>query len=587
MAQDFYSKEGTVIAEITNKLSEKEKNTSLYSDYSIEKAKSGKTSFGEHRKVALNNGLSPIEAFANAIASKMAEKGARGKSKLFSKPVFKMLGHSAKVWDGACETVDRKKHETGIVKRYLARCDSLAKKAGFILSLLKRPLKSFAVAMVVIVCGAFIVNAASYDVVLGVYTDGELVGYLNSKSPMSLAANAIQSDLTSLLGTEYKLKTKIEYSFVNVKSPKILKDSDCYRILYDIASVDLTDAYALYIDGKYIASTQNFDELNQLLKSVQGENDDKKSIKNNISIVNQHALKSTVKTTQEIAELLHVEVSVDFENEEINSSRVTAELLDEDYSTLDVGIPRFTDGISKLTVPKTLSDGTKITTDKDELLHELNLVYVKEEIVNESIPFAITYVESDDYFAGTQILKTVGREGHVEITYEIEYDSNGVISKTETGRRVVSEPITEVIVLGTSAAPTKNPSGSFIWPTNAPVGVSSAYGGRMLFGSYDYHRGLDIPNWYGCDIWAADSGVVTYAGYNGSYGYYVVIDHGDGITTLYAHCSKLYAKAGDEVVQGDVIAAIGSTGVATADHLHFEIAIDGAIVNPADYLPET
>ncbi len=587
MAQDFYKKEGTQIAEITKKSTEKENNTNLYTDYSIEKAKNGKTSFKEHRKIALKNGLSPIEAFANALASKMVEKSARGKNKPFSKSVFRMLRHSAKVWDGACETVDRKKHESGVVKRYLARCDSLVKKASFIISLLKEPFKVFAVAMVVIVCGAFIVNAASYDVVLGVYADGELVGYLNSKSPMSLASNAIQSDLTSLLGTEYKLNTKIEYSFVNVKSPEILNDSDCYRILYDIASADLTDAYALYIDGKYIASTQNFDELNQLLKSVQSTSDGKKNIKNNISIVNQHALKSTVKTVAEIAELLHVEASVDTQVEEINSSRVTADILDESYSTLDVGIPRFTDGNPKLTVPKTLSDGTKITTDKEELLHELNLVYIKEEIVNESIPFAISYIESDDYYTGTQLLKTVGREGQVEITYEIEYDADGVISKTETGRRIVSEPITEVIVLGTSAAPTKNASGSFIWPTDAPVGVSSEYGGRMLFGSYDFHRGIDIPNWYGCDIWAADSGVVTYAGYNGSYGYYVQIDHGDGINTLYAHCSRLYVSAGDEVVQGDVIAAIGSTGVATADHLHFEITIDGAIVNPADYLPET
>ncbi len=515
----------------------------------------------------------------------MAEKGAKKENKAFSKPVFKVLTHTARVWDGACETVDKKKRETGIVKRYLERCDSLAKKAAFILSVLKEPIRNLAVLLIVAVCGAFIVHASAHEVVLGVYADGELVGYLNSKSPMSLAQNAIEADLAALLDTEYKLDIKIDYSFVNVKSPEIMRDADCYRILYDIASADLADAYALYIDGKYIASTQNFDELNQLLKSVQGTSDDKKSIKNNISIVNQPALKTSVKSVAEIAELLNVEVKLE-SAEEVNSSRVTAGLLDGSSSTLDTGIPRFTDGNSKLTVPKTLSDGTKITTDKDVLLHELNLVYVKEEVITESLPFEITYVESDDYYAGTQLLKTVGREGKVEITYEIEYDANGVISKTETGRRVISEPVAEVIVLGTSAAPTKNPSGSFIWPTNVPVGISSEYGGRMLFGSYDYHRGLDIPNWYGYDIWAADSGVVSYAGFNSSYGYYVVIDHGDGINTLYAHCSRLYVRAGDEVVQGDVIAAIGATGVATADHLHFEITVDGATVNPADYLPE-
>ena len=221
----------------------------MYSDYTIEKAKSGNTSFSEHRKVALKNGLSPIEAFANAVASKMAEKGAKKDNKAFSKPIFKMLTRSARVWNGACEKVDQKKRESGVVKRYLERCDSLAKKALFILSLLKEPAKKLAVVLVVAICGAFIVNASSYEVVLGAYADGELVGYLNSKSPMSLAVNAIENDLTNLLGTEFKLDTKVEYSFVNVRSPKILADADCYRILYDIASQDLTDAYALYVDG--------------------------------------------------------------------------------------------------------------------------------------------------------------------------------------------------------------------------------------------------------------------------------------------------------------------------------------------------
>ena len=152
----FFSEEGAVIAEITNTSSETKKDTGLYSDYSIEKAKRGNTSFEEHRNVALDNGLSPIEAVANAIASKMAEKTAKGKNKIFSKSVFGMLTRSAKVWGGACETVDRKKRETGIVRRYLERCDSLAKKAGFILSLLKGPIKAFSVALIVFICGAFI-----------------------------------------------------------------------------------------------------------------------------------------------------------------------------------------------------------------------------------------------------------------------------------------------------------------------------------------------------------------------------------------------------------------------------------------------
>ncbi|MCH7788919.1 MAG: M23 family metallopeptidase [Acidobacteria bacterium] len=86
-------------------------------------------------------------------------------------------------------------------------------------------------------------------------------------------------------------------------------------------------------------------------------------------------------------------------------------------------------------------------------------------------------------------------------------------------------------------------------------------------------------------IWAAKSGVVLYAGWNGGYGNAVVIDHGDGVTTLYAHQSELFVLAGDTVGSGDTIGAVGSTGLSTGPHLHFEVRINGFPNDPLLFLP--
>lgn len=98
------------------------------------------------------------------------------------------------------------------------------------------------------------------------------------------------------------------------------------------------------------------------------------------------------------------------------------------------------------------------------------------------------------------------------------------------------------------------------------------------------HTGLDIGASTGTKIKACAGGTVTFSGYKGSYGYMVVINHGNGVETYYGHCSKLYVSVGQQVNQGDVIAAVGNTGNSTGPHLHLEIRVNGVAYNPQNYL---
>ena len=137
--------------------------------------------------------------------------------------------------------------------------------------------------------------------------------------------------------------------------------------------------------------------------------------------------------------------------------------------------------------------------------------------------------------------------------------------------------------MGTKEKPTWVATGSLQWPVYG--NITSYFGYRSIFGSYSYHRGLDISCSYGTSIAAADGGTVTFAGWNGTYGQLVTIDHGNGMVTYYAHNSSLLVSVGDKVYKGQTIARAGSTGRSTGTHCHFEVHVGGSLVNPLNYLP--
>lgn len=116
--------------------------------------------------------------------------------------------------------------------------------------------------------------------------------------------------------------------------------------------------------------------------------------------------------------------------------------------------------------------------------------------------------------------------------------------------------------------------------------ITSGFGWRMhpILGYQRFHSGLDFGADYGSTIHAADSGTVIFAGWYGGYGNAVIIDHGGGITTLYGHTSEIYVSEGQTVQRGQAIAAVGSTGLSTGPHLHFEVRQNGDPVDPAAYL---
>ena len=131
--------------------------------------------------------------------------------------------------------------------------------------------------------------------------------------------------------------------------------------------------------------------------------------------------------------------------------------------------------------------------------------------------------------------------------------------------------------------------GVFLWPAPGYTTITSPFGTRVhpILHTVRTHNGLDIGAPYGANAVAANAGVVTTSSYLSGYGNCVIIDHGGGICTLYAHGSQLIAKVGDHVDRGQVVMKVGSTGMSTGPHLHFGVTVNGKYVDPLPYLRGT
>jgi murein DD-endopeptidase MepM/ murein hydrolase activator NlpD len=143
----------------------------------------------------------------------------------------------------------------------------------------------------------------------------------------------------------------------------------------------------------------------------------------------------------------------------------------------------------------------------------------------------------------------------------------------------------QAIISATSSSGTVHGTGRLAWPVSGPV--VSGFGWRMhpIFHTRKFHTGIDIAAPYGAPIHAADGGTVIYAAAMSGYGNVIVIDHGGGLSTLYAHQSSFAVGPGSTVSRGQVIGYVGMTGYTTGPHLHFEVRVHGAPVDPLAYLP--
>lgn len=227
----------------------------------------------------------------------------------------------------------------------------------------------------------------------------------------------------------------------------------------------------------------------------------------------------------------------------------------------------------------------KVVADKEEELIEIgadidsvsyDITTTQEEIDAENALLA--EIIEQERKAAEEAARKKAEEEEARRRAEEEAKKNQSNNSTSSGSNYDDDD---------DSSSTSYPSSStgMIWPVGSTY-ITSYFGYRNspTAGASTYHQGIDIAASEGSSIWAAASGTVTTASYSSAMGNYVVISHGNGLSTVYEHCSALYVSAGDYVSQGSTIAAVGSTGISTGAHLHFGVMENGSYVNPLYYV---
>ena len=293
-----------------------------------------------------------------------------------------------------------------------------------------------------------------------------------------------------------------------------------------------------YIDGKfvgYFSSEQQFDEVYNDLVT------EKQNIDSNVKVYLES--EPTFETSYTRDSLIAKQNVY---------TNLRAEIKTE-YTVYEVAV----DGENKMKFDNK-DDAEKYAENLKSEVSKLN-VEVKEEKVEDK--GEITTIERAD-----SILKDI-----VDRNKPVETPKATVSNTTNT---TSNYNVTTAATIGATSVPA---TGGGVWPT-VNRRVNCHYMG------YSGHTGIDLGGAVGTAIYAYKSGTVTFAGWGSGYGLHIKIDHGNGMTTYYAHCSELFASVGQQVTEGQMIAKIGMTGYTTGPHLHFEVRLNGVPVNPYPYI---
>lgn len=285
------------------------------------------------------------------------------------------------------------------------------------------------------------------------------------------------------------------------------------------------------------------------------------------------------------AEILRTTESIE-NQEEAFLNRMVANYMDGDASYLEIllGAESLVDFLTRMDRIEAILESDKaivagLKADKEALLKAQNDLEAAKELQKTTISdyeqaIQETVTLSDAKYERLQELQS-DEENKVALYWYYKDEEEKLNSELETYLAELQKKSQSVYV-----------GGSLAWPLDpsAYYYYSSEFGGRWLYGAWDNHLGLDIACAQNTKILAANSGTVLISESHWSYGNYVLIDHGGGTATLYAHMTSRAVSAGDYVTTGQCIGYVGMTGSATGFHLHFEVRENGTVQNPRGYI---
>lgn len=411
-----------------------------------------------------------------------------------------------------------------------------------------------------------------------VTVDGLALGTVTEPVVFERVVERVENRASSILGYDYSLDQDVEYTFALTQKDDITSVSAFETYLFNHIG-EVMKSYVLTVDGVFIGASSDRAALDDMLGHLSAPYVTEDTVE--IGYVEDVKITYEYIASDVMQDLLSME--------EVLSANTTGEttydvVKGDTYLAIahanDMSLDELMDLNPQATLDR-LMIGDVLTVKKT--IPYLSIRTVDCVTYNDVIPCPVEEVPDDTMYQGETKVLTAGIPGEALVTANVTYVNGYEESREIIASTALSEATTEVVAVGTKPRPRTMPTGTFKWPVSGRI--SSYFGYRTIFGTYSYHGGIDIATSYGKGIAASDGGTVIWSGYKGTYGYLVIIDHGNGVHSYYGHCSSLLVSAGDKVYQGQTIARVGSTGRSTGNHCHFEIRINGTRVNPLSYLP--
>ena len=387
-------------------------------------------------------------------------------------------------------------------------------------SLKKGVLRFAPMALVVVILAVAIPSWSDFTLAYEVNYDGNNVGYVTSEA---VVADAYQLVKERVVEDDFNAKN-VTYSLTVIAQDSV---NDANEISDNIISVseEIETAMGLYVDGNLITVCRDAAMIEQAVSGV-------------VSEYSQKTGKEAVSFANDI---------------EYIGGVYPAHLIQE-------------------------------TVSSEELRKGLTVMKTATKTYTEEIPFEVKEVSDSSRYIGYRRVVQEGVNGKKQLTADVSYVNGKEVSRVVTNQVVTKEPVAQTVVVGAkpySKASNTDTGTTLFWPVaQTPHNYISAY-----YGDGRNHKAtidLCAPN--GTPIYAAEDGEVTYVGWESGYGYYCIIEHAGGLSTLYSHCSTIAVTKGQKVSRGDHIAAVGITGRASAYHLHFEIRVNGVAIDGRAYL---
>lgn len=410
--------------------------------------------------------------------------------------------------------------------------------------------------------------------------NGRVLGLVKRQDEVLKLMDLVSEKLSNEYGAEIKIDKEKDITFERVFALNKKTDSseDVLRRLTYMKNLSAR-AYGIYIDGNRVAILDTREACEKLIDEVRNsflsqsekikyervelkEEIRIKEINTKLGKIENYDNVLTKIMTGGVDREIHIVVSGD-----------TLSVIAKNYG---ISLRDLIDANPNINIT-TLHIGQEIILTKPKPMLTLQTVEISQ--YTEEIPFETEYEESSRIYKGETRIRVRGKNGVRDVVARITRENGKEVNLKVLSSTTTKKPKTQIVIKGTKPLPPLKGTGVLRMPMTR-YKITSRYGRR--WGSF--HRGLDLAAPAGTRIGASDGGTVTFAGYRGSYGYCVQIDHGGNISTLYAHCSKLFVKRGDKVYQNQHIANVGSTGNSTGPHCHLEVRVNGRHQNPLSYV---